>query len=386
MRSARRCPRRRCDGLTYPVVVNASARATQEPDELRHELAVQVYSAVRWTETLERLAELGCDRFLEVGPGTVLAGLVRRTLPDSAGRQLRGGLRFARGVFAPGGRTILKRFDGKVALVTGASRGIGRAIALRLAAEGANIVVNYNAQVEAANEVAEEAESFGSDVAVVQANVARHADVDRLVQAALDRFKRIDVLINNAGITRDTLIMRMSEDDWDAVLDTNLKSAFLVTKAVLRPMLKQRSGRIVNITSISGVMGNAGQANYSASKAGMIGLTRSTAREVASRSITCNAVAAGVIDTDIWQGVPEAMIEAMLQLIPAGRKGTPGRHCRSRCLSGQRRRQLHHRPGPQRRWRHGHGLSAMPLFNKVLIANRGEIAVRIIPGVQRNGH
>jgi 3-oxoacyl-[acyl-carrier protein] reductase len=217
----------------------------------------------------------------------------------------------------------LRRFEGKIALVTGASRGIGRSIALRLASEGASVVVNYNAQLEAANQVAEAAQAVGSEVAVVQADVAVPAEVDRLVQAALDRFKRIDVLINNAGITRDTLIVRMSEDDWDAVLDTNLKSAFLVTKAVLRPMLRQRAGRIVNITSISGVMGNAGQANYAASKAGMIGLTRSTAREVASRSITCNAVAAGVIDTEIWKGVPEAMIEGMLQLIPAGRKGTP---------------------------------------------------------------
>ena len=216
-------------------------------------------------------------------------------------------------------------FEGKVALVTGASRGIGRAIALRLAAEGANIVVNYNANAEAANEVAEAVKSRGSEVTVIKADVANPADVDRLIRASLESFKskRIDVLVNNAGITRDTLIMRMSEDDWDAVLDTNLKSAFLVTKAVLRPMLKQRSGRIVNITSISGVMGNAGQANYSASKAGLIGLTRSTAREVASRSITCNAVAAGVIDTDIWQGVPQAAIDAMLQMIPAGRKGTP---------------------------------------------------------------
>jgi 3-oxoacyl-[acyl-carrier protein] reductase len=216
-----------------------------------------------------------------------------------------------------------KRFEGKVALVTGASRGIGRAIALRLAVDGADIVVNYNTQVEAANEVAEEAESFGAQVTVVKADVAQAADVEHLVQAALDSFKRIDVLVNNAGITRDMLIMRMSEADWDAVLDTNLKGAFLVTKAVLRPMLKQRSGRIVNIASISGVMGNPGQANYSASKAGLIGLTRSTAREVASRNITCNAVAAGVIDTDIWQGVSQTAIDAMLQLIPAGRKGTP---------------------------------------------------------------
>jgi 3-oxoacyl-[acyl-carrier protein] reductase len=215
------------------------------------------------------------------------------------------------------------RFENKIALVTGASRGIGRAIALRLAAEGANIVVNYHANADAANAVAAEVSALGRQAHVVQADVARSADVDRLVAAALEQFERVDVLVNNAGITRDTLLMRMSEDDWDAVLDTNLKSAFLVTKAVLRPMLRQRQGRIVNITSISGVMGNAGQANYAASKAGLIGFTRSVAREVASRGITCNAVAAGVIDTEIWHGVPQAAIDAMLQMIPAGRKGTP---------------------------------------------------------------
>ena len=216
-----------------------------------------------------------------------------------------------------------QRFEGKAALVTGASRGIGRAIALRLAAEGADVLVNYNANAEAANQVADAIKALGRSVRLVQADVGKPADVDRLVQSALEHFKRIDVLVNNAGITRDTLLMRMSEDDWDDVLDTNLKSAFLVTKAALRPMLRQRSGRIVNITSISGVIGNAGHANYSASKAGLIGLTRSIAREVASRSITCNAVAAGVIDTEIWQGVPDAAIETLLQMIPAGHKGTP---------------------------------------------------------------
>jgi 3-oxoacyl-[acyl-carrier protein] reductase len=218
---------------------------------------------------------------------------------------------------------VFQQFDGKVALITGASRGIGRAIALRLAAEGANIVVNYNVNSEAADQVAQEVRASGPQAAVIQANVAVPADVERLISATMDTFRRIDVLVNNAGITRDTLIMRMSEDDWDSVLDTNLKSAFLVTKAALRPMLRQRSGRIVNITSISGVIGNTGQANYSASKAGLIGLTRTTAREVASRNITCNAIAAGVIDTDIWQGVPQAAMDAMLQLIPAGRKGMP---------------------------------------------------------------
>ena len=216
-----------------------------------------------------------------------------------------------------------QRFEGKAALVTGASRGIGRAIALRLAAEGADVLVNYNANAEAANQVADAIKALGRSVRLVQADVGKPADVDRLVQSALEHFKRIDVLVNNAGITRDTLLVRMSEDDWDDVLDTNLKSAFLVTKAALRPMLRQRSGRIVNITSISGVIGNAGQANYSASKAGLIGLTRSIAREVASRSITCNAVAAGVIETEIWQGVPDAAIETLLQMIPAGHKGTP---------------------------------------------------------------
>jgi 3-oxoacyl-[acyl-carrier protein] reductase len=214
-------------------------------------------------------------------------------------------------------------FDGKTALVTGASRGIGRAIALRLARGGANVVINYNSRADAAEEVASGVREAGAESLVVQADVAQGADVDRLIQATLQKFQRIDVLVNNAGITRDTLLMRMSEDDWDTVITTNLKSTFLVTKAAMRPMLRQRAGRIVNITSISGVIGNAGQSNYSASKAGMIGLTRSTAREVASRNITCNAVAAGVIDTEIWQGVPEPAIAALMQMVPAGRKGTP---------------------------------------------------------------
>ena len=207
--------------------------------------------------------------------------------------------------------------------MTGSSRGIGRAIALRLAIEGANVVVNYNANAEAANEVASDINASGARAIVVQADVGLAADVDRLVGQTIKELGRIDVLVNNAGITRDTLIMRMSEADWDTVIDTNLKSAFLVTKAVLRPMLRQRGGRIVNMTSISGVIGNAGQANYSASKAGLIGFTRSTAREVASRGITCNAIAAGVIDTEIWQGVPEAAVDALMRMVPAGRKGTP---------------------------------------------------------------
>jgi 3-oxoacyl-[acyl-carrier protein] reductase len=217
------------------------------------------------------------------------------------------------------------RFEGKTALVTGASRGIGRAVTLGLAREGANVVVNFNRNSVAAEEVASAVAACGSgaEAEIVQADVGTASEVERLVETALGRFKRVDVLVNNAGITRDTLIMRMTETDWDSVIDTNLKSAFLMTKAVLRPMLRQRAGRIINITSISGVIGNPGQANYSASKAGLIGLTRSTAREVASRGITCNAIAAGVIDTDIWAGVPEGAIDSLLQLVPLGRKGKP---------------------------------------------------------------
>ncbi|MDQ3809947.1 MAG: 3-oxoacyl-[acyl-carrier-protein] reductase [Chloroflexota bacterium] len=216
-----------------------------------------------------------------------------------------------------------RKFDGRSAIVTGASRGIGRAIALRLASEGANVLVNYHSNAEAANEVAEGVRAVGGRAEVAQADVAVAADVERLIQTATAAFERIDILVNNAGITRDQLIMRMSEEDFDAVVDINLKSAFLMTRAALRPMLRQRYGRIVNITSISGIIGNAGQANYSASKAGMIGLTRSVAREVASRNITCNAVAAGVVETEIWQGVPSAAVEAMLAMVPLGRKGTP---------------------------------------------------------------
>ncbi len=215
------------------------------------------------------------------------------------------------------------RFEGRSAIVTGGSRGIGRAIALRLGREGARVLVNYQKNRDAAEEVAGRVRAGGSEALVVQADVAVAADVDRLIQAALQAFGRVDVLVNNAGITRDQLILRLSEEDWDAVLDTNLKSAFLVTKAALRPMLRQRSGRIVNITSISGIIGNAGQANYSASKAGLIGFTRAVAREVASRNITCNAVAAGVVETEIWQGVPSSAIEALMGLVPLGRKGTP---------------------------------------------------------------
>ena len=215
------------------------------------------------------------------------------------------------------------QLDGKAALVTGASRGIGRAIALELARQGARVAVNFVASTEAAEAVVGEITSTGGEAFTMQGDVASAADAANIVRETVDRFGGIDLLINNAGITRDTLLMRMSEEDWDAVHNTNLRGAFLVTKAALRPMLRARGGRIVNVTSVVGVMGNAGQANYAAAKAGMIGFTKSVAREVASRGITVNAVAPGFIKTDIIAPMTEAQVEAVLGQIPFGRLAEP---------------------------------------------------------------
>lgn len=218
---------------------------------------------------------------------------------------------------------FLTDLHGKVALVTGGSRGIGRAVAIRLAQGGAKVAFNYKSNHEAAQDVLSELKGGGAHAMAVAGDVGVQADVDKLVTATLQAFGQVDILVNNAGITRDTLLMRMSEDDWDAVIDTNLKSTFLMTKAVLRGMVRQRSGRIVNISSVSGLLGNAGQSNYAASKAGIIGFTRSIAREVASRGITVNAVAPGFIETDIWSGVSEEARKAILNMAPLGYIGKP---------------------------------------------------------------
>ena len=210
---------------------------------------------------------------------------------------------------------------GKVALVTGGSRGIGRAVCLALAAEGAKVVVNYQSAAGAAESVVAAIREAGGEAIAVQADVADPTAAAALVKATTDAFGGLDILVNNAGITRDTLLMRMSEEDWDAVQNTNLRGAFLVTKAAMRPMLRARGGRIINITSVVGQMGNAGQANYAAAKAGLIGFTRAVAREVASRGITVNAVAPGFIKTDITADLSEAQVQAVLGQIPLGRLG-----------------------------------------------------------------
>jgi 3-oxoacyl-[acyl-carrier protein] reductase len=210
----------------------------------------------------------------------------------------------------------------KIAIVTGASRGIGRGIALELAKRGATVVVNYQKSAEAAEALAQEITGLGVQALAVQADVSQEEDANRLVKATIDTYGRVDVLVNNAGTTRDNVIMLMSADDFDSVIDTNLRSTWLMSKAAVRTMMRKRYGRIVNITSISGIMGNGGQTNYSASKAGIIGLTKSLAREVASRGITVNAVAPGFVLTDLTSGLPEDITSKLNENIPLGRWGS----------------------------------------------------------------
>ncbi len=211
--------------------------------------------------------------------------------------------------------------NGKTALVTGASRGIGRAIALRLAEDGANVAVIYAGSADKAKAVVNEITALGVNAKAYRCNVADSAAVNETVKAVTNDLGKIDILVNNAGITRDGLMLRMKDEDFDAVLDTNLKGAFNMIRACYSGFIRKKSGRIINISSVSGIMGNAGQANYSASKAGVIGLTKSVARELASRGITCNAVAPGFIQTDMTENLGD--INPLLNSIPLGRMGKP---------------------------------------------------------------
>ena len=215
------------------------------------------------------------------------------------------------------------QIEGKVAFVTGASRGIGRAIALTLDEAGADVAVNYAGNAAAAEEVAAEIRKMGRRALILQGDVSQTEAAAAMLDAVVAEFGRCDILVNNAGITRDGLLMRMKEEDWDAVLNTNLKGVFNCTKAALKYMMKQRSGKIVNIASVVGIMGNAGQANYAAAKAGCIGFTKSVAKEVASRGITVNAVAPGLIATDMTSVLPDKVIEEMAAGIPLKRAGQP---------------------------------------------------------------
>ena len=213
--------------------------------------------------------------------------------------------------------------EGKVALVTGASRGIGREIALTLARYGADVIVNYNGSADKAASVVQEIEAMGRKAEAVQCSVADYEDCGKMITDMLASFGRIDILVNNAGITKDNLMIKMSEEDFNIVIDTNLKGTFHTIKHMYRPFIKQKSGRIINLSSVSGVLGNAGQANYSASKAGVIGLTKSMAKELASRNITVNAVAPGYINTDMTGAMSETAKEAIVGQIPLKRAGEP---------------------------------------------------------------
>ena len=213
--------------------------------------------------------------------------------------------------------------DGKKALVTGASRGIGKAIAIRLATEGVSVGVNYNASEQEAAKVVDEIQSLGGNAIILKGSVADSLAVQSLIQAAEDKLGGLDILVNNAGITKDNLIMRLPEEDWDQVIDTNLKGAFLCTKAALRSMVRQRSGRIINMSSVVAITGNAGQSNYTAAKAGLIGFTKTVAKEVASRGITVNAIAPGFIETQMVDAISSQLQQKILERIPLGYFGTP---------------------------------------------------------------
>ncbi|MCD6288940.1 MAG: 3-oxoacyl-[acyl-carrier-protein] reductase [Anaerolineae bacterium] len=215
------------------------------------------------------------------------------------------------------------RLAEKVAVVTGSSRGIGAAIARRLAAEGAKVVLNCHASADAAEAVAEEIRQADGEAMVVVADVSRFDEAQRLIREALDAYGRVDILVNNAGTTRDALLLMMKEDTWDLVMETNLKSVFNCCKAVARRMVRQRSGRIINITSVVGLIGQAGQTNYAASKAGIIGFTKSLARELGSRNITVNCVAPGYIPTALTEVLPDELKQGILQRTPLGRMGQP---------------------------------------------------------------
>jgi len=212
--------------------------------------------------------------------------------------------------------------SGKVALITGGSRGIGRAISLALAAHGAKIAINYATNAAAAEETAAAAGGEGAAITLA-GDVADPATAAKLVEGTIAAFGKIDILVNNAGVTSDDLILRMSEAEWDKVIDTNLKGTFNVTKAAIRPMIRQRGGRIISISSVAGIVGNAGQANYSAAKAGVIGFTKAIAKEVASRSITANVIAPGFVDTEMTASLTDAQREEIMRMVAVGRTGTP---------------------------------------------------------------
>ena len=282
---------------SIPYVANTTAQYVSDKNEIKQLLVRQVSSSVRWEQSVRLMLENGIDTFIEIGPGKTLAGFLKRIDRKAVCMNI---------------GTV------EVALVTGASRGIGREIALTLAKNGAKVIVNYNGSEASAKAVVAEIEAFGGSAAAYQCNVADFEASKAMIDAIIKENKRLDILVNNAGITKDGLMMRMSEADFDDVININLKGSFNCIRHVSRQMLKQRGGRIINMSSFVGRSGNAGQLNYAASKAGVIGLTMSAARELASRGVTVNAVAPGFIQTEMTDVLSEDAKNTIMQSIPMG--------------------------------------------------------------------
>ena len=300
------------------MINNVDVASVREPAQIKDALVRQACNPVRWVEVIKAMAGQGVTHVAECGPGKVLAGLTKRIdgITAGAGDRGRGIARAIAAGTATGGMML----NGQVALVTGASRGIGRAIALELGKQGATVVGTATTDAGAAA-ITEYLAAAGIKGAGFALNVNDAAQADAVVGAVQKQFGDITVLVNNAGITRDNLLMRMKDEEWDDILETNLKSVFRLSKLVLRAMMKARTGRIINITSVVGAMGNAGQTNYAAAKAGMIGFSKSLAREIGSRNITVNCVAPGFIDTDMTRALSEAQRTALVSQIPLARLG-----------------------------------------------------------------
>ena len=347
------------DGTTIragrvPLVADVDAGFLRDPPDLREELVDQICGSVRWVDVVDALVGAGVTTIYEIGPGQVLAGLIGRCAPgvtvitaermvaDERCRHgerraaLKSDARWERAIRRRAPRVRMKRREetramgeanggqrAGVAVITGGTRGIGLAVAKRLVADGYDVLLTYKGDAEAAEAAKSELSGSDRQVETIAADISTADGAGMAIEAAMQRLGRLDVLVNNAGITRDTLLMRMSDEDWDDVLTTNLKGAFLTSKAAIRPMLRQRSGRIVNISSVVGQVGNAGQANYAAAKAGLIGFTKSLAKEVGSRGITVNAIAPGFIATRMTAGLPDETKATILERTPLNRFGTP---------------------------------------------------------------
>ncbi len=316
-----------------PVISNVTGKPHGGPDEIRELMVRQVTSPVQWIETVKGLKASGVTRYVEFGPGAVLTGLVKRMDDSAALCNVSDVATLVKSVAAAAkadvpapvaapAATPAGRLAGRTALVTGASRGIGKAIAVRLAAEGADVAL-VGRQKETLEETAAAVRALGRKAVVCVSDVSRSEDAKKAVEAVVAELGRLDILVNNAGITKDGLLARMSDEDWSAVLDTNLKGAFAFMKAAARPMMKQESGAIINVSSVIGILGNAGQCNYAAAKAGLIALTKSAARELAPRHIRVNAVAPGFVETKMTEGLSGELKTRMLESIPLKRFGSP---------------------------------------------------------------